>query len=87
MPVLDGGVRFEEFVDAELLCGEALSWRLETTVTPKQVLVEADVRRVHKLGQDVVRTIADGVYSTEGAAATALPEIARQLCSVVPRLV
>ena len=84
MLVLDGGVRFEEFVDAELVCRDALSWCLETTVTPQQVSVEADVRRIHDQGQDVVCAIADCAYSTESAAAAAVPEIVRHLCSLNP---
>jgi len=82
MPALDGAFRVEEFVDAELVSGDAISWFLEVTVTPDGVVVEADVRRVHSQGQDLLVGIAEGTY-TVSEAARALPEITQRLCSAV----
>lgn len=83
MPLVEGAVRIVEFVDAELACGDAISWCLETTVTPDEVLVEADVRRIHGAGQDVLFHIAENAYPA-GEAARALPEVAQRLCSATP---
>jgi hypothetical protein len=80
MPLMDGAFRVEEFVDAERLSGEAISWRLEVTVTHDGVTIEADVRRTHSEGQDLLVGIADGTYSV-GDATRTLPEIAQCLCS------
>ena len=47
MPELVDAYRLEEYVDAELVSGEAISWCFEITKTRKTILVEADVRRIH----------------------------------------
>lgn len=83
LPALDGAFRVEEFVDAELVSGDAISWCLEVTVTLDGVSVEADVRRVHSQGQDLLVGIAEGTF-TATEAARALPEITQRLCSAVP---
>lgn len=80
MPALDGAFRVEEFVDAELVSGEAISWFLEVTVAPNGVAVEADVRRIHSEGQDLVTGIAEDTY-TLGESVRQLPEITQRLCS------
>ncbi|MBA4192275.1 MAG: hypothetical protein C0467_30260 [Planctomycetaceae bacterium] len=80
IPVLDGAFRVEEFVDAELVSGEAISWFLEVTVAPNGVAVEADVRRIHNVGQDLVTGIAEDKLTVDEAARQ-LPEIAERLCS------
>src|SRR5262245_15796104 len=83
MPALDGAFRVEEFVDAELVSGDAISWFLEVTVTLDGVTVEADVRRIHSQGQDLLVGVAEGTYTT-CEAARALPELTQRLCSAVP---
>jgi len=84
MPELPAGFRLAEYVDAELMDGEALSWCLEITVTVDNVAVEADVRRIHALGQDVIYEIAESSYSSQTACSLALPEITKRLCSANP---
>lgn len=83
MPALDTAFRVQEFVDAELVSGDAISWGLEVTFTLDDVTVEADVRRVHSQGQDLLVSIAEGTYTTSDAA-RALPGITQKLCSAVP---
>jgi hypothetical protein len=81
---IQNAFRLEEYVDAELSSGHAISWRLELTVREDLVAVEADIRRIHEKGQDVVAEIADCVYSTTTDCCTGLLEVARQLCSTSP---
>jgi len=83
LPAVEGAFRVEDFVDAELVSGDAISWCLEVTVTPNGVAVEADVRRVHSQGQDLLVGIAEGTY-TANEAARALPEITQRLCAAGP---
>ena len=83
MPALGGAFRVEEFVDAELGSGDAICWFLEVTITADGVTVEADVRRVHSQGQDLLVGIAECRY-TVGEATRALPEITQRLCSAAP---
>lgn len=56
MPLLPDNYRLEEYVDAELNSGEAISWRLEITVTETALVVDADVRRIHANVQDARAT-------------------------------
>jgi hypothetical protein len=84
IPGLPDAVRIEEYVDAELVSGEAISWYLEITVTAKHVRVEADVSRVHSGGQDLICTIDESLYTTEMAALDGLPLVAIRLCSWSP---
>jgi hypothetical protein len=84
MPDLPNGFRIEEFVDAELISGEAVSWRLEVTVAQEGVFVEADVRRIHSEGQDLILDVGRTSYAKDAQCAAALPEIARRLCSANP---
>jgi hypothetical protein len=76
--------RLEEYVDAELAAGDAISWCLEITVTGTAIFVEADVRRIHSDGQDVVASIGEYQYSTEVKCSAELSEITRRLCSANP---
>ena len=76
--------RLGEFVDAELVTGNAISWCLEITVTGQKIAVEADVRRIHSEGQDVIVTIGEYIFSTDAACAVELPGIAERLCSANP---
>jgi hypothetical protein len=84
MPDLIDSYRLEEYVDAELVSGEAISWRLEITVTGKNIAVEADVRRIHSEGQDVIANIGEYNYSADADCSEELPGIAERLCSVNP---
>jgi hypothetical protein len=84
MPDLTDGYRLEEYVDAELHSGDALSWCLEITVSQHNIAVEADVRRVRSEGQDVLLTIGEFVYSTPAACSAALPAITDRLCGAIP---
>jgi len=84
MPDLTDAYRLEQYVDAELDSGEALSWCLEITVSQRCIAVEADVRRVQSGGQDVVLSIGEFVYSTPAACSAALPAIADRLCGAIP---
>jgi hypothetical protein len=84
MSNLDDGFRLEEDVDAELVDGQAISWCLELTLTLEGVAVEADVRRIHGNGQDVLVEIADSVYPTVTEGSTGILEITRRLCSINP---
>ena len=81
---VDDAFRLEEYVDAELSDGSAISWALELTVTEQSIGVEADIRRIHKGGQDVLSEIADCIYSTAIECSNGLPEIVRYLCSSNP---
>ena len=81
MPALTDSYRIEEYVDAELVSGEAISWYLGITVTEAAILVEADVRRNHAEGQDVVATIGNYHYSTKEECSEQLKDITERLCS------
>ena len=84
MPSLVDCYRLEEYVDAELVSGDAISWCLEITATRTTILVEADVRRIHADGQDVVASIGEYQYSTEGEYSAQLRDVTERLCSVNP---
>jgi hypothetical protein len=87
MPDLaDDGYRLEEYVDAELHSGEAVSWCLEMTVAKQHLVVEADVRRNRSEGQDVIFTLGEYTYATDAACAAELSDIAKRLCSANPFL-
>jgi hypothetical protein len=81
---IDSAFRLEEFVDAELVSGEAISWRLELTICVDRFIIESDVRRIHGNGQDVVAEVADRVYSTETECSTGILEVVRQLSNTYP---
>jgi hypothetical protein len=78
---LQDAVRLEEYVDAELVDGEAVSWCLELTITLEGVAVEADVRRVHRNGQDVLLEIADRKYENVLDCSKEIIEITQTLCA------
>ena len=80
----DSASRLEEFVDAELLNGKAISWRLELTLTADAVTLEADVREIHDMGQDLIANIADCRYLTLGECAAGMVEAVGRLTSVNP---
>jgi hypothetical protein len=84
MPDLIDSYRIAEYVDAELVSGEAISWCLEITVTGATILVEADVRRIHSEGQDVVADIGEYQYSMEAEWSAQLRDITERLCSANP---
>ncbi len=84
MPALIDSFRLEEYVDAELVSGEAISWCLEFTVTETAIFVEADVRRNHADGQDVVAKIAEYRYSTGVECLPQLRYTTERLCSTNP---
>lgn len=84
MPELFESYRLQEYVDAELVSGEAISWCLEITLTKTTILVEADVRRIHSQGQDIIDSIGEYEYSTEAECASHLTNIVTQLCSANP---
>ena len=81
---LDGGFRLEGFVDAELSSGEAISWRLEMTISPGVFCLESDVRRIHREGQYLHAEIADCRWTTPTESAMGLIEATRRLCSTDP---
>lgn len=82
----DNACRFEDYVDAEISNGEAISWRLEITLTLDEFIVEADVRKIHAAGYDVVAEVADRTYSTAAECAIGILEVTRQLIVVDPHL-
>jgi len=84
MPELIDSYRLEEYVDAELASGEAISWCLEITVTNTDILVEADVRRIHAEGQDVIAQIGEYRFSTVSECSAQLRDITERLCSAHP---
>lgn len=51
-PALESGARIEEFVDAELQSGNAISWSLEIALYDGSWHLEADIRIIHATGQD-----------------------------------
>jgi hypothetical protein len=81
---LDDAFRLEEHVDAELANGQAISWRLELTLSPGSFTVESDIRRIHQDGQDVLEEVADCTYPTAGECAAGILETTRRLCSTNP---
>ena len=84
MSNVDGAFRLEEYVDVELADGQAMSWCLEVTLTQDSIMVEADVRRIHDEGQDVLATIADCRYRNVVNCSNGLGEITRELCASNP---
>lgn len=80
--IVDEAFRLEEYVDAELSSGQAISWRLEVTLTRTEIMVEADVRRIHGEGQDVIATIADCEYRSVIDGSIAIAEITKKLCAI-----
>jgi len=81
MPSLHDAFRLEEYVDAELVNGEAVSWCLELTITLEGVLLEADVRRIHHDGQDVVAEIANREFKNVEGCLEEIFEITQRLCA------
>lgn len=84
MPDLGDAYRYEEYVDAELVSGEALSWCLEITMTETTIAIGADVTRIHAEGQDVVRKIGEYEYSAETDCLAQLRDVTERLCSTNP---
>lgn len=80
MPAVGDAFRLEEYVDAELVTGEAMSWCLEITVTLDGIRVEADVRRIHGDGQDVVAEIANREFTNVAAFSEEIVGIIQRLC-------
>ena len=81
---LDSACRLEEFVDAELADGKAISWRLEITLTADAVMLEADVREIHGMGQDLIANVAECAYTTSADCAAGMPEVVERLTSFNP---
>ena len=81
MPEINDIYRLEEYVDAELDTGDAISWCLEITVTESAILVDADVRHNHGRGQDLLVSVGTYEYSTILACSAQLPDLADRLCS------
>lgn len=79
-PTGDGGVRFENFVDAELLDGRAISWNMEITITVDFVTIEADIREIGDSGDRVLRTIPSCTHVELTKGADAAVNVARELC-------
>jgi hypothetical protein len=84
MPNVSDSFRLEEYVDAELNCGDAISWCLEITVAEKEIVVEADVRRIHGSGQDVIAKIGDFRFCQDADNSSQLLEITERLCCANP---
>ena len=84
MEIVDDAFRLKEFVDAELVNGQAISWRLELTLMPEGITVEADVRRIHDKGFDVLEEIADCEYRNVVDGSNGIAEITRKLCAIDP---
>jgi hypothetical protein len=84
MPDLKYAFRLEEYVDAELVSGEAYCWCLEITITKTNILVEADVRKIHSNRQDIVEALENCQFSTGNECSQQLPEIANRLCWINP---
>lgn len=89
MDVINVGTscRIEEYVDAELRSGEAISWRLELLISIDRFVIESDVRRIHKYGQDFVAEISKEVHSSADECAISLSEVANRLCKDVSGLI
>jgi len=84
MSNVDDAFRLEEYVDAELANGQAVSWCLELTLTADGIKVEADVRRIHEEGQDVVAEIGDCEFQNAVDGSNGVAEITRKLCASNP---
>ena len=82
MPELIGAYRIQEFVDAELDSGESVSWCFEISITEESVFVEADVRRIHAQGQDLICSVGEFSFPANTEWSKELPSIAGRLCSV-----
>jgi hypothetical protein len=59
MPELGEAFRLEECVDAELVTRDAISWYFETTITASTIAIEADIRRIHSQGQDLIESVGE----------------------------
>jgi hypothetical protein len=81
---VDDAFRLQEYVDAELSNGQAISWRLELTLNGGAFTVESDVRQIHQDGQDLVQEVADCAYPTAEECAAGIVETTRRLCSIDP---
>lgn len=84
MSNVDDAFRLEEYVDAELTSGQGISWCLELTLSGDGIMVEADVRRIHGKGQDVLVTIADCEFQNAVEGSNGVAEITRKLCASNP---
>jgi hypothetical protein len=84
MPSIDDAFRLEEYVDTELVDGEAVSWCLELTITPEGVRLVADVRRIHSIGQDVLVEVADRQFTNLVDFPKAVIEVTERLCASGP---
>ncbi|SFI77158.1 hypothetical protein [Planctomicrobium piriforme] len=59
-------VRIEQYLDAELIDGCAISWRLEVTTSDSGHQIEADVRKIISNSYDMIAEIAEtSVVSVE----------------------
>lgn len=84
MQYLTEGIRVMEFVDADLVQGDAVSWRFEVTFTPIDIAVESDIGKIDGLGYNMVRDIADLRFESTEEWTSAAIVIAQQLVSVLP---
>lgn len=81
MTNLANGVRLEESVDAELNSGEALSWCIQLQVNSAGIEVEADIRRIHRDGQDLVIQISQRCWNDCEGATSEVSDIVQDLCT------
>ena len=84
MPLMVDAFRLQEFVEAEIQNGEEISWCFEVTLTTTDISVEADVRRNHSRGQEVLETLGEFRFSAEAECSVLLPEITTRLCALNP---
>jgi hypothetical protein len=84
LPRLETAFRYVEYIDAELTSGEAISWCLELTVSRDEISIDADVRRIHRDGQDVLSTVKTRDYDAIGECVFELSGVAERLCTANP---
>ena len=84
MTSLEGSFRLEEYVDAELVNGQAYSWSVEIVLNDLSINVEAEIRRIHEAGQDLVESIAACEFLDLDQCSTSLGGIVEALCRTVP---
>jgi hypothetical protein len=82
---IEGGFVLEEFVDAELHDGNALSWCVELTGTGDGLNLDADVRRNTQFGQEVVSVIVEENSLDVAKCDSQLRAVVRDLCAVRPQ--
>ncbi len=80
LPTSDQGVRFENYVSAEMTDGRAIDWCLELVITPEDVGIETAIEEISASGENTTLENGEYQYSAPSACAAEAIDIVRDLC-------